>query len=131
MATEQISELLSLAAGEDLSAKQFYGLKLSVSSRDTVVLPNAVNQVFFGVLQNDPTSGQAAQIATRSGDISKIISRGDVATIAIGDRLTLHSDGTFVKAQTDGQNFAGIAMQASTSSGNLINMLIQPGMSGA
>ena len=46
-------------AGEDLSAKQYYFVKLS---GQTVVLCSALTDVPIGVLQNAPESGQAAEV---------------------------------------------------------------------
>ena len=45
--------------GEDLSAKQYYFVKLS---GQTVVLCSALTDVPIGVLQNAPESGQAAEV---------------------------------------------------------------------
>jgi hypothetical protein len=60
MALESIQQKRSFVAGADLSAKQFYFVKLSASN--TVVLCAAATDVPIGVLQNTPTSGDAADV---------------------------------------------------------------------
>lgn len=51
---------ITCTAGADLSAKQFYFVKLSAD--DTVVVCAAATDIPIGVLQNKPTSGQAALV---------------------------------------------------------------------
>jgi len=50
----------SAVAGADLSAKQYYFVKLSADN--TVVVCTAATDLPFGVLQNTPASGDAAEI---------------------------------------------------------------------
>lgn len=51
---------VGLIAGADLSAKQYYAVKLSASN--TVIVCAAVTDKPYGILQNDPTSGQEAEV---------------------------------------------------------------------
>jgi hypothetical protein len=49
-----------LVAGADLSAKQYHFVKISASN--TVVVCSGATDKPIGVLQNTPTSGQAAEV---------------------------------------------------------------------
>lgn len=61
MATEGAQPLKTTAiAGADLSAKQYYFMKLSADN--TVVACAAATDVPCGVLQNTPASGDAAEL---------------------------------------------------------------------
>jgi hypothetical protein len=51
---------ISLEAGENLSAKQFYFVKMSADN--TVVCCAAATDIPIGVLQNKPTSGDHATV---------------------------------------------------------------------
>jgi len=51
---------ITMTAGADLSAKQFYFVK--ISGVNTVDVCSAATDKPVGVLQNKPTSGQAAEI---------------------------------------------------------------------
>lgn len=50
----------SYIAGEDLSAKQYYFVKLSAAK--TVVACSGTTDIAIGVLQNKPESGEAARV---------------------------------------------------------------------
>ena len=76
----------NLTAAADLSAKQFYFVKLA--SATTVNVCSGVTDKPIGVLQNTPTSGQAAEIVFFG--ISKVSADG---TTAAGDLLGTSSDG--------------------------------------
>jgi hypothetical protein len=84
----------TLAAGADLSAKQFFFVK--VNSSGVLVLCDAtVGEGAAGVLQNDPTSGQAAGF--RYGGISKVKCGGSFNP---GDKVSADSAGKAVKYTT-------------------------------
>jgi hypothetical protein len=81
-AFEQGLELRSAQAGADLSAKQFYGVKIHTDG--TAILNAAAGEFCYGVLQNTPTSGQQASIAIRGITRAKaggVINAG--ATVAV------------------------------------------------
>lgn len=77
---------ISLEAGEDLSAKQYYFVKLDTNGK-AVVCTGATDKP-VGVLQNNPTSGQAAEIVVVG--LTKISSN---AALAIGDLIGTSADG--------------------------------------
>ena len=76
----------TLTAAADLSSKQYYFVKLA--SATTVAVCAAVTDVPIGVLQNAPTSGQAAEITFLG--ISKVSAD---ATLAAGNVIGTSADG--------------------------------------
>lgn len=75
----------TLTAAADLSGKQFHFVKLA--SATTVNVCSAVTDVPVGVLQNKPTSGQAAEVTFLG--ISKVVAD---ATLAAGDVIGTSAD---------------------------------------
>ena len=60
MASQSSNMMASFVAGADLSAKQYYMIKLSAD--DTVVICAAATDVPVGILQNEPASGEVAEV---------------------------------------------------------------------
>lgn len=77
---------ISLEAGEDLSAKQYYFVKLDTNGK-AVVCTGATDKP-VGVLQNNPTSGQAAEVTVVG--LTKVSSD---AALAIGALIGTSADG--------------------------------------
>jgi hypothetical protein len=77
---------ISLEAGADLSSKQYHFVKLDGSGN--AVSCSAATDVPVGVLQNTPTSGQAAEIVVVG--LSKISSD---AALSIGNLIGTSADG--------------------------------------
>lgn len=73
-------------AGADLSAKQFYFVKLSAPS--TVIVCSAATDVACGILQNKPASGAEAKVMAIG--ISKISSN---AALSVGNLIGTSADG--------------------------------------
>lgn len=73
-------------ASADLSAKQYHFVKLS--GNNTVTVCAAITDVPIGVLQNNPTSGQAAEVCLFG--VTKVVADG---TLAAGDRIGTSADG--------------------------------------
>jgi len=87
---------ITLKAGADLSAKQYHFMKLDASG-DAVVCSGATDKP-VGVLQNNPTSGQAAEIVVAG--LTKISSD---AALAIGALIGTSADGQ-ADAKTPGSD---------------------------
>ena len=85
---------LSLAAGADLSTKQYYFVKLDGSGN--AVVCSGATDIPVGVLQNKPTSGQMAELVVLG--ITKISAD---AALSIGDLIGTSSDGQ-ADAKTSG-----------------------------
>ena len=82
--------------------------------------------VCIGVLQNKPSAaGQAAEIAVYG--ITKVVSDGSGVNIVVGDKLKADASGHAVKAATDADMVAGIALNASTAAGTIISMILTIG----
>jgi hypothetical protein len=113
----------SLAAGADLSSKQFYTCKQTAA--DTGGLCSAVTDVAFGILQNEPASGQRALF--RVLGTSKAIVDGNAAAIAAGDKLGPNTSGKLVKVTTADRPIAAIAKEAATTDGAIVEVLLTPG----
>ena len=77
---------ITLEAGEDLSSKQYYFVKLNATGK-AIVCAGATDKP-VGVLQNDPTSGQAAEIVVVG--LTKVSTN---AALAIADLIGTSADG--------------------------------------
>ena len=75
----------NLTAAADLSSKQYHFVKLA--SATTVNVCTAITDIPIGILQNDPTSGQAAEICIFG--ISKVVADG---TLAAGNTVGTSAD---------------------------------------
>lgn len=64
---------VTLVAGEDLSAKQYHFVKIDNGTGKAVAVSGATDRP-FGVLQNNPTSGQEAEVLITGG--TKIVAGG-------------------------------------------------------
>ena len=114
MATEDLGKCVTMVAGEDLSSAQYLFVKLS---GDTVVKAAAVTDRPFGVLQNKPGDGGAAEVCI--GGKSKLICGGSVANNALlgadaagkGTAITIDAAGTTY-------NYAGAQVLAQATAAN-------------
>lgn len=111
----QLMDVPGLLAGEDLSAWQFKPVKLA-STAGEVVKGDAVADVILGILQNDPTDGQAAHIAG-PGSISRVVAGTSVLTAAAF--LTVNSTGV-TPTTTDNTAVCGKAVEAASATNDLI-----------
>ena len=104
----------TLSAGADLSAKQFYAVQLSTGA---LILPTVAGQRCVGLLQNAPTSGQAAELKTTG------VAKGWLGgTVTVDDRLTTTSAGKLVTSTAAGDHIIGIALESGTD-GKVVSVL--------
>lgn len=94
----------SKEAAADLSAKQYYFVKVDTSGK--IALAAAATDAIVGVLQNTPASGE--QATYRFGGTAKIVLGG---TVDEGEWVTSDSNGKGVATTTDG-NIAVRALEA-------------------
>lgn len=119
-------DVLSLVAGEDLSSSQYRALQYDTDYREVKVAgtPAAEGTHVCGVLQNEPTEGQAASVAT--GGTSRLEMAADCD---IGEKIM--SDGSTGKGtpvDADQKSIIGIAMCSNTDGdGGFIEIQILPG----
>lgn len=114
MSQSNMGEKTKLAS-EDLSAKQFHIVQMD-SSGDMEVGESATD-LLLGVLQDKPESGQAGTY--RHQGTTKVIAS---AAIAIGARVTSANDGEAVTTTTNGDIVVGIALEAATAQGDIIEI---------
>lgn len=122
---------ITLLAAADLSAKQFYAVKVDSNGAAAVA---GAGEFSVGIVQNDPTSGKAATV--RVGGISKATA-GD--TINKGDLVAANASGKLVVAtkgrtKTDdtgaavdallGSNVLGVALEGASGDGIIFPVLI-------
>ncbi len=108
----------TLKAGADLSAKQYHLVKLA--SATTVTYCAAITDIPIGVLQNNPASGEVAEI-TFIG-VTKIVADGTIAaganigtsndgqadSIVAGTDTTVRLVGTAIGAASAGETFTAL-----------------------
>ena len=110
---------ISLAAGADLSSKQYTFVKLSGTG---VISAAAATDVVIGVLQNAPTSGKTAEVAV--GGITKLKAS---AAISVGALVGTTSTGLAVAltAGTDNTKYVfGQAITAASAASDIITVAI-------
>lgn len=116
MAVEEKLVTVSLVAGADLSGAQYKFVKLNASGQ--AVLCSVSGEIPYGVLQNDPASGEEATVAIAG--ITKV--SADEA-IAIGDKVFTSADGQAAKTLTAGvDNLCGIARSAAAAAGEIVSV---------
>lgn len=113
-----------LTASTDLSAKQFYGVRGS-GTEGTVALANATTDA-FGVLLNEPASGQACEIALLAG--GGVVPMVAAGVIAVHKRVKFDANGKIEAATADADRVVGITLQASAADGNIIDVMLLPGL---
>lgn len=117
MAYTENRQTVTLEAGQDLSAKQFYFVSVSA---DGQVDPTGDGAHADGVLQNDPdTAGHAAEVDI--GGITKVYCGGVVTR---GGAVASDTNGAAVNAAS-GDVILGTALETGAS-GSVIAMIFQP-----
>lgn len=108
-------------AGADLSAKQFYAVKLTTTARQ-VNLASSGGEEIYGILQNKPTANQAADVCLLG--VTKAVAG---AAITAGDFLMTDTSGRLITA-TSTNHRVGQAMEAATAAGQIITAALFPGL---
>jgi len=110
-----------LTASADLSAKQYYFVK--VSGAGTVTVCAAATDVPVGVLQNAPASGEAAEVCAFG--VTKVSSD---AAVTAGNHIGTSADGQAdpkVWGTDTTEYIVGQALETSTAAGGIIAALVQ------
>lgn len=117
MAYEESIKRITLEAGADLSAKQFFFVSVSA---DGQVDPTGDGAHADGVLQNDPAAaGRAAEVAI--GGVVRVKCGG---TVTRGGPVASDANGNAVNPAT-GDVILGTALETGAS-GTIISMIFQP-----
>lgn len=121
---------ITLIAAADLSAKQFYAVKIDNTGKAALA---GAGEMACGILQNKPASGEAATIAvfgTTKAQAGGTVTAGDVVKADAAGKIVVASKGTTntsdAGAGSDpllGSNVLGIA-QESAVDGDVFPVLI-------
>lgn len=123
MAFEQQQTKLTVPANADLSAKQFYVMKLNNSSGTAQAAVCGAGGESIGILQNKPAAqGRAAEIAVSGA--SKVVAGG---TVTAGSKVASDSAGKVVNA-VSGDIAVGWALDGTTTAGEFVTIAVCPGI---
>jgi len=111
--------IVSLPAGEDLAAKQFYFVKQSGA---TFILPTGASDLPAGVLQNKPASGIPAEVVV-IGPTKVVADDAIVAGVLIGTSADGQAD-TKIPGTDTSEYVAGKAMEAAAAAGDIIEAIV-------
>jgi hypothetical protein len=117
MATEANLRTMTRVAASDLSAKQYYGVK--IDSNGKIALAGE-GDIAVGILQDKPEADAAGCVAI--GGESKVVAGGSVTA---GTRFTFDSTGKAVAVGSGDDHAMGIALET-LASGKIGTVLIQP-----
>jgi hypothetical protein len=111
---------ITLVAGEDLSDKMYYLVKLD--SDGNAVLCGS-NEVAIGILDGKPKAGERSAVNILG--TSQVVAGGE---ISVGSKVISDANGKAVALPTDAgtYNVIGIALQSADSDGEIIEILIRP-----
>lgn len=90
------------------------------STANCVVHVNATTDAAVGVVQNDPTNGQAAEVAV----CGVVIALAGVSDLARGELIGFNTTGQVVDHTTDNRRIIGQALQASTAVNDEVQVLL-------
>lgn len=118
MATESplIHDGSQTQAAADLSANQFYAVKITAAR--AVNLASTGGEVAYGILQNKPTSGQAADVGIFG--ITKVAAG---AAFSAGAQLMTDNTGRLI-TRTSTNHCVGIALEAATAAAQIVTATI-------
>lgn len=112
MATEgvMLRDGSGTTATTDLSAKQYFAVKLDTAGDRNVVLASTGGERIYGILQNKPTAGLAADVCLTGlskAQIGGTITRGDVLKTDTAGKLITASTGNIGVAEAMESGVAG------------------------
>jgi hypothetical protein len=111
-------KITGLVASGDLSAIQWQPVK-AASTVGAVIACSAVTDAVLGILVNDPTSGQPAEIVGLGMTKCKL-----GASITYGSKLTPNSTGYLKASSSANDQVVGIALATSVSAGEIHPILV-------
>ena len=117
MATQDNMLCVSLEAGQDLSAKQFYFVSVAA---DGQIDPTGAGAIAQGVLQDAPAAAGRAALVAVAGKVKVVCG----AAVTKGGPVASTSSGTATNATT-GNIILGTALETGAS-GRIIEILFQP-----
>ena len=108
-----------LLAGESLAAKQYYVVKAASTAGEVVSGDTAATDPILGIVQNDPADGEPADVAFLG-----ICKAAAETGVTYGSSLTISATSRVTKTTTDGDRIVGIALEASSTAGDIIRVLL-------
>jgi len=108
-------DIPGFVATGDLSSNQYYVVKHASTAGACKLATTAATDTVLGILMNDPTDGQPAEIA----HVGVCMAAAE-ASVAVGNPLTCSSTGRVKATTTDKDEIVGLALKASASAGDLI-----------
>ncbi len=120
-------DIPGLVSGQDMSGKQFRAVQMDTDDFEVTGMTNANAEHPIGILQNDPTEGQAALVAFAGVCRAEVGSGG----VTFGDTLGLTNAGKVITDAevTDGSavdlHHIGIALQDGADT-QIILILLKP-----
>ena len=106
-----------LMASGDLSAKQYHVVKMA-STAGRVVAVNATTDTAIGVLQNDPTDGQAALVA----GLGYVKAVSGTSVLAAGTAVGFNTTG---RLATGNAKTIGQTITAATAIGDIVTIQLR------
>lgn len=120
MAYEIPGRVITLEASTDLSSNQYHFVKVDTSGKAALAITSTAQEV-LGVLQNKPSSGQAASVMIDG--VSKVVAAG--STMAAGDLVTNSTAGR-ATPHTAGDMIIGTVIYGSSgSTGRILTVALQ------
>lgn len=113
-------KVTGFVATGDLSAKQYQPVKPG-STAGTVKVAVLGTDKAVGILMNDPTSGQAAEIVTVGNAKAKC-----AVNSTVGGFLTANTTGYLKPASSANDRILAIALEACTVAGNIHPVFVLP-----
>lgn len=110
----------SFKAGADLRTKQ--GYIVDQTAENTIGVCDGAADRGIGVLTNKPNTNEAGQVVIMGR--AEVVSDGSGTAIAVGDFIGPNSSGKAVKKETADYRTIGIACQASSADGTVIEALL-------
>jgi len=115
----------NVTAAADYSAKQFYVVYMS--SDTAVTLCDATPALTpIGVLNNEPASGETAQVVYVPGDITKALCSVSTCTISRWNPLWVDSSARVIRQVTTGCPYFARSLVTTTASGVIPVMITGP-----
>jgi hypothetical protein len=121
-ASDQSLKLTGVRAGADLSAKQYYCVKMASTAQE-VVLNILATTRGVGILQNDPADGEEALVA-----VVGVVKAASEASVTVNDYVAASTTGRVKTTTTDTNELVGIALESNSAAGDIITVLLTPGM---
>jgi hypothetical protein len=112
--------LPGFVASGDLSSSQYKLVRLASTAGAVVIVDGDQTDVVLGVLYNDPTSGQAAEVA-----IGPVVKAQAEASLSAGDYVTGDTTGRLKATTTANDDVIGVLLEASSSAGDIVRVLVR------